>query len=58
MSTLYYFPYDGSQILIGLGAYTQLGKTWAEISSQYQDYIVAILKKRIFKQATERRQEK
>ncbi len=51
MSTLYYFPYYGSQTLIDLGMYSQLGKTWAEIAFQRQDHIVAIFKKRVFKQA-------
>ena len=50
VNTLCYFPYYDSQTLIDLGAYFQLEKTWAEISSQRQDCIVAILKKRILKQ--------
>ena len=33
ISSLYYFLYYGSQILIDLRVYAQLRKTWAEISS-------------------------
>ncbi len=53
MSTLCYFPYYDSQTLIDLGAYTRLEKTWAEIPSQCQNCIVAILKKHVLKQAIE-----
>ncbi len=31
--------------------YTRFGKTWVEISFPYQDWIIAILKKRFFKKA-------
>ncbi len=58
MSTLYYFLYYDSQTLIDLGAYTRLEKTWAEIPSQRQDRIMAMLKKRVLKQAIGGEQEK
>ena len=58
MSILYYFPYYGSQTLIDLVAYAQLRKTWAEILFQYQDCIIAILKKHILKQAIRGGEEK
>ncbi len=48
ISILSYFLYYDDQTLIDLGAYTRFEKTWAKISSQCQDCIVAILKKRIF----------
>ncbi len=51
VNTLCYFPYYGSQPLIDSGVYTRLEKTWAEIPSQRQDRIVAILKKYVLKQA-------
>ncbi len=58
VSTLCYFLYYNSQTLIDLGAYARLEKTWAEISSQRQDRIVAILKKCVLKQVIEGGQKK
>ncbi len=58
MSTLYYFSYYSSQTLIDLGAYAQLRKIWAEIPSQRQDHNMAILKKRVLKQAIKKGQER
>ena len=58
MSILYYFLYYGNQTLINLRVYTWVKKTWTEISSQCQDCIIAILKKRVLKQTIREGQEK
>ena len=58
MSILYYFLYYDSQTLFDLGAYAQFRKILAKILSQRQDYILAILKQHVLKQAIRKRQEK
>lgn len=54
-STIYFFYLSINNFI---GVYAWLGKSWAKTSLLCQDQIVAILRKRILKQAIERAEEK